>query len=101
MQDPTDDREAKTKNPHYYKDVEHLKEVDIYRVLDLFGVTHPCIQHAVKKLLVTGGRAGGKTTEQDVREAIYSLQRWQEMHVEDTHRIDRTARVSFTVAREG
>lgn len=75
--------EAKAKNPHYYKTVAHLEHVDVYRVLALFGVADPCIQHAVKKLLVPGTRAGGKSREQDVREAIMSLQRWQEMQSED------------------
>lgn len=36
---------------HYFKNVEHLKTVDVYRVLDLFNVTNPCVQHAIKKLL--------------------------------------------------
>ena len=44
---------------HYFKDVTHLKTIDVYRVLDLFGVSNPCIQHAVKKLLgCLGGYQG-------------------------------------------
>ena len=39
---------------HYFKDVTHLKTIDVYRVLDLFGVLNPCVQHAVKKLLCSG-----------------------------------------------
>jgi hypothetical protein len=27
------------------------KQIDVYRVLHAFGVTDPCIQHAIKKLL--------------------------------------------------
>jgi hypothetical protein len=75
--------EAKAKNPHYYKPVAQLSHVDVYRVLALFNVTDPCIQHAVKKLLVPGARSGGKTREQDINEAILTLQRWQEMRRED------------------
>jgi len=75
--------ENRARNAHYYKNVAHLSEVDVYRVLELFEVTDPCIQHALKKLLVTGGRAGGKDRSSDVREAIYSLERWQEMRTED------------------
>lgn len=75
--------ENKAKNRHYYKNVAHLSEVDVYRVLELFEVTDPCIQHAVKKLLVTGGRSGGKDRAADVRDVIYSLERWQEMRMED------------------
>jgi hypothetical protein len=68
---------------HYFKDVSHLTEVDVYRVLALFSVTDPCIQHAVKKMLVAGGRGAGKDITRDVQEAIDSLQRWKEMRQED------------------
>lgn len=70
------------KHPHYKKPVAGLQFVDVYRVLAFFGVTDPCIQHAVKKLLVAGGR-GAKDISQDVQEAIDTLQRWQEMRAED------------------
>ena len=70
------------KHSHYFKSVAGLSHVDVYRVLALFGVTDPCLQHAVKKLLVAGGR-GGKDIGQDVQEAIDSLLRWQEMRRED------------------
>ena len=67
---------------HYFKDVTHLKTIDVYRVLDLFGVLNPCVQHAVKKLLCSGQR-GVKDTRQDVQEAITSLVRCLEMQTED------------------
>ena len=70
------------KHSHYFKHVAHLKTLDVYRVLDLFEVTDPCIQHAVKKLLVAGGR-GLKNLDKDVQEAIDSLQRWQVMQEEN------------------
>ena len=57
-------------------------EVDVYRVLVMFEVTDPCIQHAVKKLLAAGNR-GSKDVAKDVAEAIESLRRWQEMRRED------------------
>lgn len=75
--------EARAKNPHYYKSVKHLRTVDIYRAIALFGVTHPCLAHAAKKILVPGIRTGGKGAEQDIKEAIQSLQRWLEMLEED------------------
>lgn len=71
------------KHPHYHKDVRHLETIDVYRVLALFNVTDPCIQHAVKKLLVAGGRGAGKDINKDIQEAIDSLHRWQEMQTED------------------
>lgn len=70
------------RHPHYFKSVEGLEYIDVYRVLTLFNVTDPCIAHAVKKLLVAGGRGAGKDIERDVKEAIDTLQRWQEMQAE-------------------
>ena len=74
---------VKEKHSHYYKNVRHLSDIDAYRVLERFGVTDPAIQHAVKKLLVAGGRGAGKDQLQDVQEAIHSLERFQEMRNED------------------
>lgn len=68
---------------HYFKDVAQLSHVDVYRVLALFAVTDPCLQHAVKKLLVAGGRGGGKDISRDIQEAIDTLARWQEMRTEE------------------
>lgn len=59
------------------------EEIDVYRVLDLFDVTDPCISHAVKKLLVAGGRGAGKDFRKDLNEAIDSLVRCREMMGED------------------
>jgi hypothetical protein len=70
------------KHSHYFKNVRHLDGIDVYRVLELFNVTNPCLQHAVKKLLCAGGR-GAKDMEQDVQEAMDTLERWQDMQVED------------------
>ena len=70
------------KHSHYFKDVSNLLEIDVYRVLKLFEVTDPCIQHAVKKLLCAGGR-GVKDVDKDVHEAIDSLLRYEEMRKED------------------
>ena len=70
------------KYPHYHKNVAHLKYVDVYRVLILFGVTDPCLQHAIKKLLCAGNR-GAKDETQDVQEAISSLLRYLEMQTEN------------------
>ena len=67
---------------HYQKSVEHLNWIDVYRVLVLFGVTNPCLQHAIKKLLCAGQR-GVKDQKQDVQEAIVSLLRYLEMQTED------------------
>ena len=68
---------------HYYKDVTHLQYVDVYRVLSLFEVHDPCVAHAIKKLLVPG-RRGSKNRIQDIREAVFSLQRALEIEEENS-----------------
>lgn len=68
---------------HYFKPVEVLVDIDVYRVIKLWNVTDPCIQHALKKLLVAGGRGAGKDIDKDIQEVIDSLLRWQEMRAED------------------
>lgn len=70
------------KHNHYYKNVTQLDYIDVYRVLELFNVTDPCLSHAVKKLLVAGGR-GHKDIQRDVQDVIDSCVRWQEMRRED------------------
>lgn len=74
--------EGVRKHSHYFKDVSNLQNIDVYRVLELFAVVNPCLQHAVKKLLVAGGR-GAKDIQKDVQEAIDTLERWKEMGQED------------------
>lgn len=69
------------KHSHYFKTIP-CNQIDVYRVLAAFNVADPCIQHAVKKLLVAGGR-GSKDISRDVGEAIDTLQRWQEMRREE------------------
>jgi hypothetical protein len=75
------------KHSHYFKDVSHLREVDVYRLLHLFGVTDQAIGHAIKKLLLAGQRGRkaelGQTFEKDIGEALDTLKRWQEMREED------------------
>ena len=67
--------------PQYYKSVEHLMEVDVYAVHHLFGINDPsgAIQHASKKLLLSGVRTGGKSVYDDIREARDTLTRWLEL----------------------
>lgn len=77
-----------TKHSHYHKDVSHLKSIDVYRTLELFGVTDQPLGHAIKKLLCAGQRGAGKTFEQDVREAVDTLNRRLQMLAEDDNRTD-------------
>lgn len=73
----------KKEHSHYFKDVSKFTTIDVYRVLDLFNVTDPAIAHAAKKLLVAGGRGAGKDINKDIKEAIDTLVRWQEMQKEN------------------
>jgi hypothetical protein len=70
------------KHSHYFKPCPY-EHVDVYRVLEMFAVTDPCLQHAVKKLLVAGGRGAGKDISQDVQEAIDTLERFKAMRDEE------------------
>jgi hypothetical protein len=71
-----------TAHNHYFKPCP-FDSIDVYRVLSLFNVTDPCLQHATKKLLVAGGR-GHKDISRDVQDVIDSLERWKAMRLEET-----------------
>lgn len=49
-------------------------QVDIYDVINAWNLTDPALQHALKKLIQPGER-GHKTPAQDLKEAIYSIER--------------------------
>jgi hypothetical protein len=57
---------------------EVVVTIDVYDVLQAFNVTNPATAHAIKKLLVAGGR-GYKDVQQDLDEAIQSIQRAKEL----------------------
>ena len=61
-------------------------KLDPYRILQIYGITNPAQQHAIKKLLRAGRSL--KPLTQDIDEVMLTLQRWREMILEDT-----TARV--------
>lgn len=70
------------KHAHYYRDVSRLEQIDVYRVLQLFEVTDPCLQAVTKKALCAG-RRGAKNFEQDVQEIVDAARRCLEMLKED------------------
>lgn len=74
---------AAPKHSHYHRDVSKLQGMDWYRFCEVFGVTHPCAQHAGKKIVFAGMR-GAKDIDKDIQEAIDTLQRWQQMRREDS-----------------
>ena len=73
------------KYPKYYKSVEHLDEVDVYAVHHIFDIQDPsgAIQHASKKLLLSGVRTGGKSKRHDIEEARDTLSRWLQLNPEE------------------
>lgn len=58
-------------------------KIDIYRICQLWGASHPAQLHALKKVLCAGQRGGGKDIDRDIREAVVALERWLEMRKED------------------
>lgn len=58
----------------YQKRLRNNIAIDVYDVLDAFKVDNPAVQHAIKKMLCAGQR-GYKDYEQDLDEAIQSLER--------------------------
>lgn len=73
---PVDEWGGKEMYPHYYKDVTPYRWLDIYELLRLFGCTEPELQHAAKKVIMSGGRQH-KDLSKDISEAISTLKRWQ------------------------
>ena len=66
----------------YYRQEYRGVKLDPYRVLAVYGIAHPALQHAIKKLL-RAGASGKRTVRQDIEEARDSLTRMLEMMDED------------------
>ena len=81
---PAANESMSAKYPKYYKDVGNLTEVDVYAIHHLFNINDPsgCIQHASKKLLLSGVRTGGKSMFKDISEARDTLTRWLQLNQE-------------------
>lgn len=79
------DRSLAQQYPKYYKALpKNMTEIDVYGVHMLFNIQDPsgAIQHASKKLLLSGVRTGGKTARQDIQEARDTLNRWLQLNPE-------------------
>lgn len=70
-----------SKHDHYFKLCPYDK-IDVYRVIELFGITDSCLQHMVKKCLVAGGR-GHKDIGKDIQDIIDTAERWKAMRAEE------------------
>jgi cyanate lyase len=69
------------KHSHYYRRCPY-PHIDVYRVLELFEVTDPALQHIVKKALCAGQR-GAKDFRKDLEEIVDTGNRRIEMLDED------------------
>jgi hypothetical protein len=77
--------------PKYYKRIpEGMESIDVYGVHHLFQIQDPAgmLQHASKKLLLSGVRTGGKSFYDDVKEARDILNRWLELNPEPEVKIE-------------
>lgn len=61
------------------------EKMDFYQIALLYEITDPCLQHALKKLL-RGGRSH-KDIHTDVRNAIDTLKRWEELHPNEAAKV--------------
>jgi hypothetical protein len=70
---------------HYFKELPAgVTHIDVYRVIQLFGVPAGPLDHAVKKLLCSGNRGRtAKNQKQDLVEARDAISRALEMLEED------------------
>lgn len=65
---------------HYKFSYKGIK-LDPYRIMQVYNITNPAQQHAIKKLLRAGQSV--KSLSQDIDEVIVTLNRWKEMLRED------------------
>jgi len=70
----TPDIDSKPKSKYHRLLPKENVWIDVYDVLHTFNVDNPAIAHAVKKMLCAGTR-GYKDYQQDIQEAIDSLER--------------------------
>jgi len=67
---------------HYFIDVSHYDRVDVYRLIELIGITCPVAQHVFKKAFATGKR-GHKDLRRDWQDIADSAARRLRMMDED------------------
>ena len=65
---------------HYVREYNGVI-LDPYRIMDIYQITHPAHQHALKKLLRAGQSI--KDLRQDIKEVKDTLTRWEQMMDED------------------
>jgi len=73
--------ELENNKSKYHREIKKGVLVDVYDVLSAFEVVNPAMQHALKKMLAPGKR-GAKSTIQDMKEAMQSIERAIELEKE-------------------
>lgn len=81
---------------HYFIDVSGYERVDVYRLIDLAGITCPVAQHVFKKAFATGKR-GHKSLRKDWQDIADSANRRLRMLDEDA-KIERQREVGHMLA---
>lgn len=74
-----------SKHSHYFIDVSGYDRVDVYRLIELAGITCPVAQHVFKKAFATGKR-GHKDLRRDWQDIRDSAARKLQMLGEDAGR---------------
>jgi len=74
--------EAAMSHEHYFIDVSAYDRVDVYRLIELIGITCPVAQHVFKKAFATGKR-GHKDLRRDWQDIADSAARRLQMISED------------------
>ena len=77
-----EDQSKEPEDYSYYKYSYKGIKLDPYRILDIYKITCPAQQHAIKKLLRAGNSV--KELKQDITEVIDTLKRKLEMLEEDS-----------------
>jgi hypothetical protein len=85
-----------TEQPKYYRFSFGGVKLDPYRIMQVYGITNPAQQHALKKLLRAGNSV--KPLIQDIDEVILSLNRWKEMLNEEVQNETKEVAPSLTEA---
>ncbi|ODT85307.1 MAG: hypothetical protein ABS69_00940 [Nitrosomonadales bacterium SCN 54-20] len=87
------------KHNHYFKLCPY-PHIDVYRVLELFEVTDPALQHIIKKALCAGQR-GAKDFRKDLEEIVDTGNRRIEMLNEDGEFVAVAASDEGWIAHDG
>ena len=70
-------------NNSMFRDVNGVRQIDPYRIIDLYEITDGCLQAALIQILEAGSKPAGTNISKEVQSIINILDRKQEMLKED------------------